>query len=698
MASNPRTRRLLAAAVTLVIALSMSPQLAAAETVQLPTGAAIGSMQANELVSTSCPSAANCVSVGWYTDSFANEQALVEGETNGVWSGQQVNLSTLNTLSDPYAYLDSVSCTSVGNCVAVGQYDDASGNQQGLIETESNGTWTARKLNTATLPSVNSTEAGVELTSVSCPAARQCVAVGQYTDAANSQQGLIVTEAAGIWTAHEADLSNLVPAGNPAVNLLQVSCASVGNCAAGGDYLDSSYNLQGLLETDINGVWSAGTPDFSTLSLSAPGVSSDPGAVVESVSCPVAGGCSAVGYYNDGTDTYQGLLVNQVGGSWQPATAAQLPADAAGETAYQGDLYLTSLSCPSAGDCTAVGTYDATAANNVEGMELNETGGTWAPGQETILPAPSAGNPGVWLASVSCQTAGQCVASGSFKGSDGNNQALVAQLSGGVWTTGSVEEPTTYNHYNGNGASVSCTRGGYCAVGGYTLTAASPFQDSSLLLAPPAAASNVSASIAGSGAQVSWTPPSDTGGLAITGYTVRANDLTRPGQSQMLAVSPGSAASFTALTPMDTYTFTVRATSLLGTGFAAVSATSVTIPPTPQQISRSLTGLLAPRGPASQLTALAQAGGYTFAYNPLESGNVTVDWYTTILYGKYKVSRLVASGSAATSGTTPVSVPVTLTPFGSLDVKTSTVLRLRAVVTFVSGGTTVTRTVVFTLY
>jgi hypothetical protein len=43
--------------------------------------------------------------------------------------------------SPSYATATSVSCASAGNCSAVGTYLDGSGLQQGLLLTESSGTW-----------------------------------------------------------------------------------------------------------------------------------------------------------------------------------------------------------------------------------------------------------------------------------------------------------------------------------------------------------------------------------------------------------------------------------------------------------------------------------------------------------------------------------------------------------------------------
>jgi hypothetical protein len=70
-----------------------------------------------------------------------------------------------------------------------------------------------------------------------------------------------------------------------------------------------------------------------------------------SVSCASAGNCSAGGSYFTGY--LHAFVVNEVNGTWR--TAAQVPGTAAldrGQTAY-----VTSVSCKSAGNCSAGGTY-----------------------------------------------------------------------------------------------------------------------------------------------------------------------------------------------------------------------------------------------------------------------------------------------------------------------------------------------------
>ena len=90
------------------------------------------------------------------------------------------------------------------------------------------------------------------LSAVSCPSAGNCSAVGTYADNTGSTQGLLLTETAGSWaTGAEAGLP--ADAGsNPYVGLNSVSCASAGNCTAVGFYQDSSRNSQGLLVTQTS--------------------------------------------------------------------------------------------------------------------------------------------------------------------------------------------------------------------------------------------------------------------------------------------------------------------------------------------------------------------------------------------------------------------------------------------------------------
>src|SRR5437763_6033230 len=125
-----------------------------------------------------------------------------------------------NAALTPIAYLTSVSCASAGNCSAVGYYYDGSVSQQGLLLTETAGTWATGV--EASPPANAGSNPAVHANSVSRGAAGHCSAGGHYTDNALHGQGLLLTETAGTWaTGVEACLP--ANAGTcTAVNLVSV--------------------------------------------------------------------------------------------------------------------------------------------------------------------------------------------------------------------------------------------------------------------------------------------------------------------------------------------------------------------------------------------------------------------------------------------------------------------------------------------
>jgi hypothetical protein len=90
-----------------------------------------------------------------------------------------------------------------------------------------------------------------------------------------------------------------------------------------------------------------------------------------SVSCGAAGNCSAGGsYYTDSSGHHQAFVVSEKGGTW--GTAKAVP----GITALNqgGDAQIASVSCASAGHCSAVGFYTTRPRNGFnEAFVVNET-------------------------------------------------------------------------------------------------------------------------------------------------------------------------------------------------------------------------------------------------------------------------------------------------------------------------------------
>jgi hypothetical protein len=70
-------------------------------------------------------------------------------------------------------------------------------------------------------------------------------------------------------------------------------------------------------------------------------------------------------------------------GGWGPGVEAVLPANAAPTKQSAG---VSSVSCPSPGNCSAVGAYkDSSGVEQV--LLLTETNGSWSTGVEAVLPA-----------------------------------------------------------------------------------------------------------------------------------------------------------------------------------------------------------------------------------------------------------------------------------------------------------------------
>ena len=414
--------------------------------------------------SVSCASAGNCSAVGDYIDRSVHGQGLLLSERSGRWAaGVEASLPA-NAGKNPNVGFDSVSCASAGNCTAVGRYTDRSGHEQGLLLSETSGRWATGV--EASHPANAGKNPDVELFSVSCASAGNCAAVGNYIDRSLHGQGLLLSERSGRWAAGvEASL----PANaskNPNVDVGSVSCVSAGNCTAVGSYADSGF--KGLLLTETSGRWAAGVE----AALPA-GTGTDTFVQLFSVSCASAGSCTAVGIYQDvssGNYNRHVLLLSETSGTWAAGVEASLPANASTNRKLTFTALVGSVSCASAGNCSAVGSY-LDSSGHQQGLLLSETSGTWATGVEASLPANAGKNPNAGVGSVSCASAGNCTAVGPYIDRSGHEQGLLLSETSGRWATG-VEVSLPANagkNPDVSLGSMSCASAGNCtAVGNYT--------------------------------------------------------------------------------------------------------------------------------------------------------------------------------------------------------------------------------------
>jgi hypothetical protein len=415
---------------------------------EVPGTAALNAGGFADTRSVSCPSAGNCSAGGLYTDSSGGRQAFVVAEKNGIWGTAREVPGTAALNKGGGAELHSVSCTSAGNCSGGGDYTDSSGNTQVFIVIEENGIWGAAE----EVPGSAALNTGgsAEIDSVSCGAAGNCSAGGSYADSSGHDHAFVVSEKNGTWRT-----ARKVPG---AARITSVFCASAGNCSAGG-----SASGQAFVIGETDGTW--GTAE------EVPGIAAlgKNGAILQSVSCASAGNCSAGGVYIDGAFSQQVFVVSEKNNTWR--TAREVPGTAALNKGGFADF--GSVSCSSAGNCSAGGSY-ADGSDNNQAFVVNKTSGTWRTARE--VPGTAALNKGgqAGIAAVSCTSAGNCNAGGNYAHSPASEQAFVVGETNGTW--GTAEEVPGIAALNTGGlagiGTMSCASVANCSAGGQYLDSA----------------------------------------------------------------------------------------------------------------------------------------------------------------------------------------------------------------------------------
>ena len=379
--------------------------------------------------------------------------------------------------ANPDIQINAVACPAAGECTAVGSYLDQSGSSQGLLVTETGGSWQPGI--EAQLPNSPNAAPQVNLTGVSCASDGNCTAIGDYVDIHGWTEGVILTEAGGSWKKSNevSDPPGASVAARPHVLLNAVSCPATGNCMVVGSYLNSHARVQGLLEVERWGNWSGVSQQAIGSDLPGNAAAEIPTAgqpalvvTLDSVSCATGGQCVAAGTYIDNSTPnghQQGLLVTgdepTIGSPWTfSGTEATLPADAV----TNPEVSLSSISCPSVGACEAVGTYDV--AQTQQSLLLTEIGGSWQPGTSAQLPSDANSLPAASLSSVSCASAGNCDAVGGYSDTAHEPQGLLLTETGGSWGAGVAPAlpPDAGSFTNVALSSVSCWAPSNCAAAG----------------------------------------------------------------------------------------------------------------------------------------------------------------------------------------------------------------------------------------
>ncbi len=469
---GPRWATAVAAVVSAVSLLGASsasatvPVWPAPSELTLPVSVPTSTNAANQGVS--CTSAGNCAAVGWYVEGGGYEP-MAATETSGTW-GQAVALTPAANAAVGSGQWDSmtgVSCTSSGNCVAVGAYEDAGGVGQAMVSSESDGTW--GQISEITPPPDESTTVpAADLFAVSCTSSGNCVAVGSYQNSNSEFEPMVVTETDGTW-GQARTLPLPADAGTiQGSELKGISCASAGNCTAVGSYANSSGGEEPMVVSETDGSWG----DLAPL---APPLSAETGTLY-AIACTSAGDCGAVGYDGQSSNASGLMETTETNGIWGQASQLTLPPNS--NTAGQV-LAFGGISCTQAGNCVMVGQYQDAGGSN-EPLVATESNGDWGQARELTLPANATTSSSQYagMYGISCTSAGECAAGGTYTDGGGTNQAM------GVNSISSLSIPGTHLGSTRIGSPYHAQLSAAGATGRYTWSLVSGSLPTGLRLTP----------------------------------------------------------------------------------------------------------------------------------------------------------------------------------------------------------------------
>ena len=389
----------------------------------------------SNLASVSCATATSCFAVG--------DSALPEH-----WDGSRWSLSSL-AASTSYSSLDTVTCPSATSCFAVGTAASLLAvSDNPLVEHWDGAAWSI-------VPSPTPVGINVQaaLTSISCPSATNCTAVGSddFTSLldpnAASAKALIEH-----WNGKNWSITpNPTPSGSIFWYLSAVSCSGATNCNAVGNYQTLNSRVRNhLLAEHWNGT------RRSIVAMPSPS-----GAVLNAVSCSSTANCFAVGGRNNAKSSGLSLIEHWNGKNWSIIATPEPPTG----TFFE----MNAASCRANSDCTAVGFREANtfAYGSQQPLVEHWNGKGWSVVASPIPPNPNP-LPGTALNGVACPTATSCTAVGTAYTSlslPPSGTALFEQWNNARWSIVPSPIPTGTTTTFANG--VACPTPTSCiAVGG----------------------------------------------------------------------------------------------------------------------------------------------------------------------------------------------------------------------------------------
>jgi hypothetical protein len=373
--------RMVAAGLTVAgSALWLTAPAAPASAALASAGAAPAATYPAVLSGLACRTLSDCVAVGENAPTMPTQLA------GNQWNGKHWSRVAMpKPAGSVNVSVGSVACPAARECVTVGQAYPTSGNYYAIAAYWNGSRWTVGK---AAAPGTSS-----ELMAVSCVSRSSCFAVGQYT----LKGGLSFTVLIEHWNGKGwTQLAAPVPHGTSYGSLNDVSCATKSFCVAVG-----SDGAGELIERWNGRTWTATTPPSSTSS-----------GILWGVSCPATTSCYAVG----GNVAGKGAVIERWNGKKWSYVTAPVPTGSVSP-------WLQSVSCVSAASCVAVGDElkPQVFADRWDGK-------SWKP----VSMSASGGHLGDLL-EVRCLAATSCVALGSVSSTSAAWRSESAFWNGKSW-------------------------------------------------------------------------------------------------------------------------------------------------------------------------------------------------------------------------------------------------------------------------
>ncbi len=284
----------------------------------------------NALSGVACPSANACVAVGYYDNPSSNNQTLVES-----WNGTSWSIVSSPNADAHYNSLGGVACTSVTNCVAVG---DSGSPSKTLFESWNGTAWSI-------VPSPSGTGNNF-FGSVSCPLPTSCMALGTALNLP-----LFESWNGSAWSI----VPNPSPSGVMSFELNSLTCANPSFCVAVGDQQVASMSYPTLIEMWNGTSWSI---------VSSPSEPSSYENILNGVSCTDPTNCVATGHWSDVNDTTDHTLIERWDGtSWSIMNSPNT------SSTDQDDL--NGVTCSAGTQCIAVGASSPASGNSASTLFLS---------------------------------------------------------------------------------------------------------------------------------------------------------------------------------------------------------------------------------------------------------------------------------------------------------------------------------------